>query len=97
LATGHLSFELGGPRQVLGTSLDPEFDGLVLDSFANGDAEGLVAFATYERMLAAGNLTFQFLNFLTCLAAAGNGRASIAEGTSSRFGSEPFLSWANGQ
>ena len=93
IGTGHLSFELGGPRQFSGMSLDPEFDDFVLDCFASGDADRLVAFATYERMLSAGNLTFQFLNFITCLSASGDARAPIAEATPSRFGSEPFLAW----
>lgn len=95
IGTGHLSFELGGPRQFSGTSVDPEFDELVLDCFRQGDVERLVEVATYDRMLAAGNLTFQFLNFITCLSAGGETAATTVEATPSRFGNEPFLAWSS--
>ncbi|HKY47231.1 MAG TPA: extradiol ring-cleavage dioxygenase [Acidimicrobiia bacterium] len=97
IGTGHLSFELGGPRQFSGASLDPEFDGVVLDCFRQGDVERLVEVATYERMLAAGNLTFQFLNFITCLSAGGETAAQIVEAIPSRFGDEPFMAWSMGR
>jgi len=94
IGTGHLSFELGGPRQFSGVSLDPEFDELVLDCLKEGDGGRLIEVATYERMLTAGNLTFQFLNFITCLAASGEAAASIVEAIPSRFGNEPFIAWS---
>jgi len=94
VGTGHLSFELGGPRQFSSMSLDPEFDGLVLDSLRQGDGARLVEVASYQRMLAAGNLTFQCLNFITCLAASGETPATIAEAVPSRFGNEPFMAWS---
>lgn len=94
IGTGHLSFELGGPRQFSGASLDPEFDELVLECFRHADVERLVEVATYERMLAAGNLTFQFLNFITCLSASGEAPAAIVEAIPSRFGDEPFMAWS---
>lgn len=93
IGTGHMSFELGGPRQFLPRGPDPGFDATALRCFTNGDVDGLIRFATYDRMLAAGNLTFQFLNFIACLGAAGERPATIAEATPSRFGSEPFLAW----
>ena len=93
IGTGHLAFELGGPRQFLGSSPDPGFDDAVLECFIRGDAERLVGVATYDRMLAAGNLTFQFLNFITCLAAAGDVPASSVESSLSRSGREAFLAW----
>jgi protocatechuate 4,5-dioxygenase beta chain len=93
VGTGHLSFELGGPRQFSKTSLDPEFDQVVLNCLKQGDGSRLVEAATYDRMLAAGNLTFQCLNFITCLAASGETAATIAEAIPSRFGNEPFMAW----
>ena len=97
IGTGHLSFELGGPRQFSGISLDPEFDEIVLDCLKQGDGGRLVEAATYERMLTAGNLTFQFLNFVTCLAASGEVGATIVEAIPSRFGNEPFIAWSAGR
>ena len=93
IGTGHLAFELGGPRQFLEASPDAEFDEAVLDCFIRGDAVRLVEVATYDRMLAAGNLTFQFLNFITCLSAAGEIPASSVQASPSRSGREPFLVW----
>jgi len=97
IGTGHLSFELGGPRQFSGRSLDPDFDELVLDCLEQGDGGRLVEVATYERMLAAGNLTFQFLNFITCLSASGETAAASVEAIPSRFGNEPFIAWSGGR
>ncbi len=93
IGTGHLAFELGGPRQFLGTSPDPEFDGLACEWMAEGRGEEAVEACSFERLVGAGNLTFQFLNFLTCLAAAGGRPATIAEATPCRFGNEPFFAW----
>jgi hypothetical protein len=56
-----------------------------------------VEVATYERMLAAGNLTFQFLNFITCLSASGETAAASVEAIPSRFGNEPFIAWSGGR
>jgi hypothetical protein len=97
IGSGHLSFELGGPRQFTNMSLDLEFDELALDCCQQGDAGRLVELATYERMLTAGNLTFQFLNFITCLAASGETSATTVEATPSRLGNEPFIAWGGGQ
>jgi len=93
IGTGHLAFELGGPRQFLGTSPDPEFDDQARKWMADGDVDAAVETCTFDRLLAAGNLTFQFLNFLTCMAAAGGRPATIAETTPCRFGHEPFFAW----
>jgi protocatechuate 4,5-dioxygenase beta chain len=93
VGTGHLAFELGGPRQFLGKSPDPVFDDMALKALRSGDTGALIELCGYDRMLSAGNLTFQFLNFLTCLAAANERPATIVEATESRFGTEPFFAW----
>ncbi|HSL26350.1 MAG TPA: extradiol ring-cleavage dioxygenase [Acidimicrobiia bacterium] len=93
IGSGHLAFELGGPRQFLGRSPDPEFDRIAVELIAAGDGEGLVRFCAYDRLLAAGNLSFQFLNFLTCTAVAGERPAVEAGAVTCRFGSEPFFAW----
>ncbi len=93
VASGHLAVELGGPRQFSGASPDPEFDREALNWMATGDIESAIAGCSYDRMLSAGNLTFQFLNFITAMTAAGAGAATVAEGIPCRFGSEPFFAW----
>ncbi len=93
IGTGHLAFELGGPRQFLGASPDPEFDRQARLWMSQGALEEAVRVCTFDRLLAAGNLTFQFLNFLTLLGVAGGRPAVIAEAPPCRFGHEPFFAW----
>ena len=93
VGSGHLAFELGGPRQFLGMSPDREFDEMALAWMSRGDLDAAVAGATFERLTEAGNETYQFLNFITCLAVAGSRPAAVAAGPESRFGSLPFFWW----
>lgn len=93
VGSGHLAFELGGPRQFLGTSPDREFDEMAVDWMSRGDLDAAVAGSTYDRLTKAGNETYQFLNFITSLAAAGSRAAEVAAGPESRFGSLPFFWW----
>lgn len=93
VGSGHLAHELGGPRQFLGRSPDPEFDEKAVSWMAKGDLEGVVAATSFPRLTEAGNESYQFLNFITCLAATGGRAASMSEGTPTRFGNLPFFSW----
>ncbi len=92
VGSGHLAHELGGPRQFLGRSPDPDFDEKAVSWMATGDLEAAVATTSFRRLTEAGNESYQFLNFVTCLALAGTG-ATLAEGTSTRFGNLPFFAW----
>ena len=93
IASGHLATEIGGPRQFLGGgSPDQEFDDDAVGWMENGDIAAAIAGCTFERLAAAGNVTGQFLNFITALAAA-DAPASFAEGTPSRFANGPFFWW----
>jgi protocatechuate 4,5-dioxygenase, beta chain len=93
--SGHLAHELGGPGQFLGTSPDADFDREAVSWMAEGDLDAAVAGCSFDRLTRAGNETYQFLNFITCLAAAGGRPASFAEGTPTRFGNLPFFVWEN--
>jgi aromatic ring-opening dioxygenase catalytic subunit (LigB family) len=93
VGSGHLAHELGGPRQFLGESPDPDFDEKAVSWMARGDVEGAVASTSFLRLTEAGNESYQFLNFITCLAAGGGRPAVFAEGTPTRFGNLPFFSW----
>ena len=93
IGSGHLATEIGGPKQFLGGgSPDQEFDDRAVSWMASGDLAAAVAGCSFERLAAAGNVTGQFLNFITALAVAGSG-ASFAEGTPSRFANGPFFWW----
>lgn len=93
VGSGHLAFELGGPRQFLGRSPDRDFDRMAISWMSRGDLDAAVDGATFARLTSAGNETYQFLNFITCLAAAGSRPATTAAGPESRFGALPFLWW----
>lgn len=94
VASGHLAFELGGPRQFGGGSVDPLFDARAVGWMAEGDIEGAVGGSSYEELSSAGNLSFQFLNFVTLLALADR-PADFSAAPECRFGSEPFFAWTN--
>lgn len=93
VGSGHLAFELGGPRQFTGASPDRQFDEMALGWMRDGDIEAAVAGATFDRLTRAGNETYQFLNFITCLATAGSRPATVSAGPESRFGALPFFWW----
>lgn len=92
VATGHLAFELGGPRHFLGRSPDPAFDERAVGWIRDADLDAAVAGSGFDGLIAAGNLSFQFLNFLT-LVASTDGPPTSAQGIACRFGTEPFFSW----
>jgi hypothetical protein len=93
ICSGHMAFELGGPRQFQIGSIDPGFDGAALSGLEEGNTAALLELITYQRMLQAGNLSFQFQNFLVGLAAFGERPTSEARTVECRFGNEPFFAW----
>jgi protocatechuate 4,5-dioxygenase beta chain len=92
IATGHLAFELGGPAMFQNRSSDPDFDAEAVDLIRRNNLGTAAATFQFDRLLGAGNLTFQVLNFLA-LGAAMNRPPTTAEGVACRFGHEPFFSW----
>jgi len=93
IATGHLSTDIGGPKGFLGgASPDAEFDAMAVSWMETGDIDAAVEGCSLTRLLEAGNVTPQFLNFLTAMAAAGR-PADFAEATPSRFAAGPFAFW----
>ena len=92
IASGHTATEVGGPRQFSG-SPGPEFDEATTRLLAAGDAPGLVDYCTDETLVAAGNLTHQFLNFVTALGIAGCRPADSLKVLPTPFSSSPFFEW----
>lgn len=92
VASGHLAVEVGGPRHFRG-SPDPDFDRRAIEWLAQADIDAAVAGSTFEALLAAGNVTHQFMNFLLAMGAAGGEKPSIAEALPSKFASSPFVLW----
>jgi aromatic ring-opening dioxygenase catalytic subunit (LigB family) len=94
VATGHLATDIGGPKGFLGgASPDPEFDSEAVEWMRSGDLAGAIAGCNFPRLVEAGNVTPQFLNFVTALAATGGRPADVAEGVASRFAAGPFFFW----
>ncbi len=92
IASGHMAYELGGPNQFSGRSTDPEFDAEAARWMGQSRLDAAVEACTFDRLTAAGNLTLQFLNFLTLAAIAGRPADEVAP-VECRFGNEPFFTW----
>jgi protocatechuate 4,5-dioxygenase beta chain len=71
IGTGHLSLELGGPRQFGPHGPDPEFDRRAVDWIASGDLEHCLAEVTLESLHAPGNATHGFMDFMLMMGVAG--------------------------
>jgi protocatechuate 4,5-dioxygenase beta chain len=93
VSSGHLSIEIGGPKMRVTTMRsgrpDPEFDDTAMGHLGNGEIDDLIAFATPERMMAAGNVTSGFLNFVMLAGIARGAKADQAD----CIGQSPFLAW----
>ncbi len=76
IGTGHLSLELGGPRQFGEHGPDPEFDRRAVEWIATGDIAGCLAEVTLDSLHEPGNATHGFMDFMLMMGAAGEGRAA---------------------
>ncbi|QKG24259.1 extradiol ring-cleavage dioxygenase [Actinomadura verrucosospora] len=93
VASGHLATEVGGPKHFAG-SPDRDFDAWAVELLRKGAVEEAVRSLTFDRLLAAGNVSHQFLNFLVTMGVAGGAPALHADGAVSRFATSPFFEWA---
>ena len=73
IGTGHLSLELGGPRQFGEHGPDPEFDRKAVEWIASGDIEGCLAEVTLDSLHLPGNATHGFMDFMLMMGVAGEG------------------------
>jgi protocatechuate 4,5-dioxygenase beta chain len=73
IGTGHLSLELGGPRQFGPHGPDPEFDAKAVEWIRTGDIERALAEVSLESLWSPGNATHGFMDFLLMMGAAGEG------------------------
>jgi len=93
LVSGHLSLEVGGPKQFERKLQDPEFDAAAVGWIQNGDIQSAADFCTPDRMLQAGNMTTGYLNFLMMMGVANSSKPTHAEGLDAGFPAIPFFSW----
>lgn len=73
IGTGHLSLELGGPRQFGDHGPDPEFDANAIEWLSTGNVDAILANVTHESMAGAGNATHGFMDLLLMMGIAGPG------------------------
>jgi protocatechuate 4,5-dioxygenase beta chain len=71
IGTGHLSLELGGPRQFGPHGPDPDFDRKAVQWISSGDIEGCLAQVTLDSLHAPGNATHGFMDFMLMMGVAG--------------------------
>ena len=78
MASGSISNEVGGPRM---GSFDDEWTSTVVELLRAGKIEELIRLATTERMLAAGNVSGELLNWIAMVGALGDARPTHLEVT----------------
>jgi protocatechuate 4,5-dioxygenase beta chain len=93
LVSGHLSLEVGGPKQFERHLTDPKFDAAAVGWIVNGDIDGAAAGCTPDKMIQSGNMTSGYLNFLMMMGVANATKPSHAEGLDAGFPAIPFFSW----
>ena len=64
IGTGHLSLELGGPRQFGPHGPDPDFDRRAVGWIANSDIDGALREVTLDSLWIPGNTTHGFMDFM---------------------------------
>ena len=77
IGTGHLSLELGGPRQFGPHGPDPEFDRKAVEWIASGDIEKALGEVSLESLWEPGNATHGFMDFLLMMGVAGEDQGRL--------------------
>lgn len=93
VGSGHLSLELGGPRQFHETGPDPEFDRQAIEWLSNGDIQGILDNVTMESMSKSGNATHGFLDLILMLGIAGPEKAAYVDNLDLFHTMEMYMTW----
>jgi protocatechuate 4,5-dioxygenase beta chain len=94
IGTGHLSLELGGPRQFGPHGPDPEFDARAVEWIANGDLDNCLREVTLESLHAPGNATHGFMDFMLMMGVAGAGaKADYVDSLDLFHTMEAYFTW----
>ncbi|MFN4209484.1 MAG: extradiol ring-cleavage dioxygenase [Devosia sp.] len=93
ICTGHLSLELGGPRQFMETGPDPVFDRQALEWFRTGDIDAILDSVTHETMARSGTATHGFLNFILMMGVAGPQPADYVDFLDLFHTMEAYVTW----
>lgn len=93
VGSGHLSLELGGPRQFHETGPDPEFDRNAIKWLSEGDIETILEEVTMESMGQSGNATHGFLDLILMLGIAGPEKAAYVDNLDLFHTMEMYMTW----
>jgi protocatechuate 4,5-dioxygenase beta chain len=94
IGTGHLSLELGGPRQFGPHGPDPDFDKRAVEWIATSNLNGCLAEVTLDSLHAPGNATHGFMDFMLMMGVAGEGAVADHVDTLDLFHTmEAYFTW----
>ena len=94
IGTGHLSLELGGPRQFGPHGPDPEFDARAVEWIANGDLDACLREVTLDSLHSPGNATHGFMDFMLMMGVAGAGaKADYVDSLDLFHTMEAYFTW----
>ena len=94
IGTGHLSLELGGPRQFGPHGPDPEFDRKAVEWIASCDIDGCVKEVSLDTLWNPGNATHGFMDFMLMMGAAdGDGKADYVDTLDLFHTMEAYFTW----
>ena len=94
IGTGHLSLELGGPRQFGPQGPDPEFDRKAVEWISSGDLDSALAQVSLDSLWQPGNATHGFMDFMLMMGAAGAGmKADYSDSLDLFHTMEAYFTW----
>jgi protocatechuate 4,5-dioxygenase beta chain len=94
IGTGHLSLELGGPRQFGPHGPDPLFDQRAVEWIATGDLDNCLREVTLDSLHSPGNATHGFMDFMLMMGVAGAGAKADHVDTLDLFHTmEAYFTW----
>jgi protocatechuate 4,5-dioxygenase beta chain len=93
VGSGHLSLELGGPRQFKETGPDPEFDRQAIEWLSTGNIDAILENVTHESMTNSGNATHGFLDLILMMGIAGPIDADYVDNLDLFHTMEMYMTW----
>jgi protocatechuate 4,5-dioxygenase beta chain len=93
VGSGHLSLELGGPRQFGETGPDPEFDRQAIEWLRTGNIDAILENVTHESMTGAGNATHGFMDLILMMGIAGAEPAAYVDNLDLFHTMEAYVTW----
>jgi protocatechuate 4,5-dioxygenase, beta chain len=93
VGSGHLSLELGGPRQFGETGPDPVFDRDAIEWLSTGNIDAILENVTHESMSGSGNATHGFMDLILMMGIAGPIEADYADSLDLFHTMEAYFTW----